>query len=403
MRAHEAEIAVVGGGPAGAAVALRLAAAGHETVLFERLPEPRWRAAGVYTSPLTRRRLLDLGLSAERVAALIRPVSAMVVGSADGRASCRLEYPDPAHACGVDRVRLEAALLERARSAGVEVHEGSPVTRLEFGFGKPRVHVSGPAGRSVWRARLVVGADGPTSLVARSAGVSLPTRHFRRAGLTLHHADPAAAPPGAPMEAELVVGQGWYLGIAPVPGGRQNLGLVVGEGHLRRELRRPQGAHGVLAQALAALPGRQRSWSTSPATDELRVALPLAHRVARSAGRDFLLVGDAAGFVDPLSGEGLQRALASAELAAEAISDWSVGDRAALTRYEARLRARFRSKDVLSWLLQAFLVNPPLAGYALANLQRRAGLRRTFSLALADMLPASRVLDPRFLAQVLAP
>lgn len=399
---NETEIAIVGGGPAGAALAILLARAGREVVVFERLPDPRWRASGVYTSPLTRRRLLALGLPSAAVDELIRPISAMVVKTTDGEVSCRLEY-GPEHACGVDRVRLERRLLGLARAEGATVREGAPVTQLDLRPRRPILTASGAAGAEPWRAALVVGADGPHSLVARTAEVALTSRRFRRAALTVHRADPGAAPAGMPMEAEMVVGSGWYCGIAPVPGNRVNLGLVLSERALREEARRPGGLPAVLLRRLDRLPGPSRSWVLAPATDQLQACLPLAHRVSRAAGANFMLLGDAAGFIDPISGEGLQRALASAQLAAEAIERWRGGEAAALAAYDRRLRARFGGKNVLSWLLQGFLTNPLVARYALGNLERRPQLRQAFALALADMLPSSRVLDPRYLAQVLAP
>jgi menaquinone-9 beta-reductase len=138
-------------------------------------------------------------------------------------------------------------------------------------------------------------------------------------------------------------------------------------------------------------------------TDEMQAHLPLAHRVSRAAGPGFVLVGDAAGFIDPLSGEGLHRALVSAELAERAIDRWSKGQQSALGDYDRRLRARFRSKDVVSWLLQLFLFQPALARYALARLERRPLARRTLADGLADLVPASRLVDPRFHLRLLAP
>jgi len=400
---NEVAVAIVGGGPAGAALATRLAQQGIETVLFERLPAPRWRASGVYSSPLTRRRLEALGLPPNDVERLIRPISAMHVQSADGRAACRLEYSAPDHACGLDRVRMERTLLDHARRAGAQILEGHTAVAVDLSPENPRLVVSGPSGASHWQARLVVGADGPPSLVARSAGVALPSRHFRRGALTVHRADPDAGPRASAMVAEMIVGAGWYCGIAPVPGARVNLGLVLSERELRRQLQLPGRRSGIFARTLAELPGDERAWASAPATDEIQVALPLLHRVEHAAGRGFVLVGDAAGFVDPLSGDGLQRAFASAELAATAIGRALGGEGGALADYDRRLRARFRSKDVLSWLLQGFLANPVLARHALRRLERRAELRRTFSLALADLVPASRVMDPVFLSRLLAP
>jgi flavin-dependent dehydrogenase len=389
--ARDVEVAVVGGGPAGAAVAVHLADAGHEVAVFERLPAPRWRAAGVYSSPRTRRRFAALGLSSAQLDALIQPIPAMVVETADGSANCRLDYAPPA--CGLDRVRLEAALLALIRSCGGHVYEGAVVRSVVFGRQRSRLVVSEASGVSNWTARIVVGADGPTSIVARSAGVAVATRLFRRAALTGHRA-------GSLPEAHMVIERGWYLGLAPVPGGRVNLGLVMAEGELRRQLARCSPAEVVSAAV------RQSSAAVglidAPATDEVATHLPLVHRVRRAGGSGFVLVGDAAGFVDPLSGEGMHRALVSADLAAGAIRRSLAGDHAALRDYDRRLRARFRSKDVLSWLLQLFLFQPQLARHALRRLEQRPELRRTFAAALADQTPATSVLDPRYVVGLLA-
>jgi menaquinone-9 beta-reductase len=410
---YSTEIAIVGGGPAGAALAIRLSEAGHEVVLFERRIRPRWRACGVYSSPLTRGRLAALGLSEMELDRLIRPISAMVVETLDGR-TLRLAYPSPRHACGFDRVRLDRALLGRARAAGARVHEGAVVRSVELpadgrestkgtAAGRSTLAVSEADAAATWSARLLVGADGPQSLVARSAGVALPSRRFRRAGVTVHRADPAASPCQQPMEARMVVGPGWYCGVAPVPGARVNVGIVLGEQTLRRELAKPGGLGGFVGRVVSELPGPRREWQTAPATDEIQVALPLTHRTRRAWGTGFVLVGDAAGFIDPLSGEGLHRALVGADLAAEAIAAWSRGDRRALSDYDRHLRARFRNKDVVSWVLQAFLAQPSMLGHALDRLDSRERLGRTFGLALADLVPASRVLDPRFVARLLLP
>lgn len=400
---NEAEVAIVGGGPAGAALAIQLARAGHETVVFERLGQPRWRAAGVYSSPLTRTRLASLGIAADELERLIRPISAMVVETADGRAACTLEYLAPHNACGIDRVRLERTLLDHARQAGAAVHEGAVVSAVDFDPRAARIHVSQDGNLRVVNTRLVVGADGPRSVVARAAGVALASRRFRQAALTVHRADPQAAPPGRPMTARMIVGPGWYCGLAPVPGGRINVGIVMSEDALRRGMAELGSPAEIVARTVAQLPGGRQGWQDAPATDDVQVALPLLHRVRHAAGSGYLLVGDACGFIDPLSGEGLHRALVSSELATQAITAWSRGEHSALRVYDRRLRARFRNKDALSWLLQLFLSRPELARYALRRLDRRAAERRQFAAALADLSPPSRLLDPRFLARLLAP
>ncbi|CAN5718830.1 hypothetical protein BH24CHL5_BH24CHL5_13270 [soil metagenome] len=327
----------------------------------------------------------------------------MVVETADGRAQARLEYEAPDHACGVDRFRLEFALLYLARAAGAEVSEGATVRQVHLGQDRAGLLVSQDGAPTWWKARLVIGADGPLSIVARAAGAAVANRRFRRAALTGHRLDAAAAPPTTPMEARMIVGRGWYLGLAPVPGARVNLGLVIGEGELRALLASGSGLDQIVDAKLSSIDGPACAWSSAHATDEIQAHLPLAHRVTRSAGSRWLLVGDAAGFIDPLSGEGLHRALVSAELAAATVARWAVGDRLALADYDRRLRARFRGKDVVSWLLQLFLLQPHLARHALARLERRDRPRRTLARGLADLLPASALLDPRFHLRVLAP
>ena len=253
--------------------------------------------------------------------------------------------------------------------------------------------MSQAGGQSRWQARVVIGADGPTSIVARSAGVARRTLWFRRGALTGHRAFGAGA-------ARMVIGTGWYIGIAPVTGGRVNLGLVMSESDLRHRLAGSRPA-GVVDEVVRTLPDADGLVDAQP-TDTVAIHLPLVHRVRRTAGAGFVLIGDAAGFVDPLSGEGLHRALVSAELAADAIDQHLSGNPLALQEYDRRLRAQFRSKDVLSWALQLFMLQPPLARRAIRRLDRETEMRTTFAAALADLSPATSVLDPRFVARLLA-
>ena len=410
QRTADVEVAVVGGGPAGAAVASRLAAAGREVVLFERLAAPRWRASGVYSSPATRTALRDLGLASERVGALVRPISEMVVESLAGT-TCRLTYA-PDHAVALDRVRLERALLDHATHTGAVVQEGAVVRRVHWIRGRPgaavaELEVSSTSDRTapatVWRPRLVVGADGPSSGVARAAGVARDVRLLRKAGVTVHRSDPGAPSDERPMVARMVIGRGWYCGIAPVPNGRVNIGIVLDRARFQREIASHGGRAGLVERIVAAVPDRGEAWRHAPATDAVRVALPLAHRVNRASGEGFLLVGDAAGFIDPLSGDGIHRALVSAEYAADAVDSWAHGRPGAIDGYHERLRAGFGGKDTISWLLQLFLGRPALLEYALRRLAVRDALRRTFGDVVADLAPPERATHPRFLAALLRP
>jgi menaquinone-9 beta-reductase len=397
----EAEVAIVGGGPAGAALAIRLASAGVDVAIFERQPVPRWRAGGVYSSPLTRAGLRALGIPGSSLDALIQPIDAMEVISLRGP-EVRLTHDQP-FACGLDRVRLERCLLDRARAAGARVAEGAAVRELTPGGGGTRFKVGGSEGSRSWRAATVVGADGPSSTVARAFGVDRPTRRRRHAGITFHRVEPDPAVSGRPATARMFLGPGWYCGVAPVPGARVNIGIVMGEAMLRHGLTLGGGPTAVAADVLEQLPSSAHRWRDSLLSDQVCVALPLATRVSRPAGPGFLLVGDAAGFLDPLSGEGIHRALVSADIAAGAIIQARNGGPAAYEQYARRMHARFAAKDVLSWLLQLFLARPELADFALRRMATRDAISATFGGVLTDQLPASRALGPRFLAGLLRP
>ena len=114
-----------------------------------------------------------------------------------------------------------------------------------------------------------------------------------------------------------------------------------------------------------------------------------------------MLVGDAAGFIDPFTGEGIYRALRSARAAAEALAAGT--DEGAAQRYRSARREAFAAKDALTWLVQGMLASPPLMGYALRRLASRPETADKLGSALGDCRPASDALSPLFLAQVLRP
>lgn len=204
----------------------------------------------------------------------------------------------------------------------------------------------------------------------------------------------------------VVLDGGAYCGIAPVPGGRANIGIVL-TGRIWRDRLAADGAaataEGVL-RAIPPLPGVAEPWRDGRATDAIAGASPLGSHVARRAGTGWLVVGDAAGFLDPFTGEGLHRALVSARLAASAI-DGTLRARVpdGLQPYERAMRARFRSKDVVSRLVLGFLGQPRLFDAAARRLAERDDIRATMGLVMGDLVPASRALDPRYVAALLRP
>ena len=405
------DVAIVGGGLAGAALATHLGRAGREVVIFERAPAWRWRAGGVFTSPATVAALRRLGLDDAALARIARPVPAMRVETPRG-ADFRLTYGDDgslaAPAVGLDRAVLDPLLLELAATAGADVRPGVTVAGVEQPAGTGghfEITLSGPdADTRTELARVIVGADGIRSQIARSMGVARPARLAARTALTYHLADPA---PELPRDARMRILRDGYVGIAPVPRGRVNVGIVLGPSW--RAALHADGADQLAARLVSEIPATAddpASWRAGEPTDTVEGAAPVGHRVSAVAGLGWFLVGDAAGFLDPFTGEGIHRALISAELAADAIDGLRSGRRdgsSAAAAYEHALRVRFRAKDWVSSLVQLFLGRPALFEYAARRLAARAGPRERMSLVMGDLVRAERGLDPRFLAALLRP
>jgi flavin-dependent dehydrogenase len=394
---------VVGGGPAGAIAGALLARRGHDVILVDRSPAWRWHACGVFTSPAAVTALQRAGLDEATLNSVKRPIPAMRVEVVGGE-TFRLTYGDDGSlshpAVGFDRQALDLALLRMAEQAGVEVRRGTALTELELEPGRVRVRIREPLGTGSLMTRAVIGADGVRSTVARQMGVNRPPRLGKRVGLTFHVTDPR---PAADRDARMVILDGAYCGLAPVPGNRVNVGIVLASRAWRRRLS-GEGAAAVAGAVLREIPTADDDpvdWAAAERLDAIEGASPLGHRVAQRAGAGWLLVGDAAGFLDPLTGEGLHRAIISAALAAKAVDALLGGRTDAPAAYERAMTRRFRSKDVVTHLIQSFLDQPVLMRRASANLAQSESLRATMGLVIGDLAPPTRALEPSFLARLL--
>jgi flavin-dependent dehydrogenase len=403
------DVAIVGGGLAGCALAVALSRAGIEVVVLERQPAWRWRAGGVFSSPVTVEALKRVGLGEPELDRVARPIPAMRLETPGG-AVVRLTYGTEAGgppAVGFDRSALDPALAALAAETGATIRRAISVEGVDLSDDRPVLTTRSATGTAMLRCRVVVGADGAHSIVARAAGVARATRLPERVGLSYHLADPRPDGPDGPHDARLRVFDGGYVGIAPVPGRRVNIGIVLGSSWRERLARDGASATcAAIVSAVPATPDDPATWRGGELCDHIEGAAPLGGRVTRRAGWGWFLVGDAVGFLDPFTGEGLHRALVSTELVARAIRaslDRPGHAERAAVAYDRSMRRRFAAKDAVSWLVQAFLARPASFEYAARRLATRPDVRATMGLVMGDLVPASRGLDPRFLASVLAP
>ena len=347
------------------------------------------------------------------LARVARPIPAMRVetrqgttfGLTYGASGIRAGSP-----VGLDRAVLDPLLLAMATRAGADVRQGIAVDAVGLPGGRSagavgaRARVELSDGRRI-EARVVVGADGLRSVVAAAAGVAKPPPLGRRIGLTFHVPEAGAGSAigiDQPTDARMVIIDHGYIGLAPVPRGRVNVGIVLGA--TWHPTVRQEGAARVARSLLARVLPSTAGDDVAPILDHVAGAAPLGSATRRKAGVGWLLVGDAAGFLDPFTGEGVHRAIVSAQVAAETIERALASPGLAdLSDHDRAMRARFGRKDVVSRLVQTFLGQPAVFEYAARRLAARPHLRETMGLVIGDLLPASRVLHPRYLAALLAP
>ncbi|MEV7085946.1 NAD(P)/FAD-dependent oxidoreductase [Streptomyces sp. NPDC093085] len=317
------DLLVAGGGPAGLATAVRAALAGLETVVVEARPAPVDKACGEGVLPTGVRELAALGL-----------------GPLPGRPLRGIRYVRGAHRAqaafdagpglGVRRTALHTALARRAEALGVRTVTGR--------VGEVGQSADGVAAAGL-RARWLVAADGLHSPVRRGLGLELPGRGPRRYGQRRHY---RIAPWTEFVEVHWsATGEDGEAYVTPV--GPDLVGVAV-----LSTLRRGYDDH------LAAFPALRARLAGAPA-GPVRGAGPLRRRVrSRTAGR-VLLVGDAAGYVDALTGEGIALALLSAGAAVTALRSGRPGT------YERRWRALTRRHRLLTAGLLAVAGHPAAA------------------------------------------
>jgi flavin-dependent dehydrogenase len=402
------DVIVVGAGPAGAATAAHLARAGRSVLLVDKARFPRAKPCAEYASPETEPVLRRLGVW-PALEAGVRRLRGMVIVSPSGQ-RFRSEYLDGGRrrcSLALPRRFVDDQLLRHAVSSGAEFRSGllaeAPILDGELVVGI-RARRSDRTTEEL-HARLVVGADGLRSRLAALLGGGRPSRWPRRLGLATHY----RGLPSPPDWGEMYVGRGGYCGLAPVGDGLTTLAAALPLDGSRAQ-GRPRwtldlGPARRLALALPEHPQLLARLARAERIEPFRGVGPLAWRVPRVTGRGFLLVGDAAGFFDPFTGEGIFRALRGAELAAECAlgvlvdGDWS----ALVSRYRELRRMAFAAKERLARMIQLFVNCPPLLDYALARLERRPELAERLSAALGDFGPAGVPLQPAYLARLLRP
>ncbi len=378
------DVVVIGAGPAGSATALFLARRGFAVTLLDRAAFPRPKPCGEYLTPGAVALLRDeIGVLPQLLGAGAARLTEETVVPHNGRA-----FSGSTAALACPRTVTDAVLRDAAQEAGVRVLEHFNVREIlqsPDGFcGVAGVNAGGETQKI--SAKVVVGADGTRSLLAREMGVVRAIPRLQRLALIGHFAGPAG---GAGVTMHLPAdGTDACCGVGAAcgPDGTRNINIVVPLSEAPHMAGRRQAYFDARLQA--SFPAVWAEVKESVQIGPLQSVGCFGHTTRRATANGAVLVGDAATFIHPFTGEGVYFALRGAQLAAGAIGDaLGRGDVSAraLRSYDRARQAELGPRYRLCDLVQRVVHSPALLGWSAERLRRSAPLTALLLRAAGDL------------------
>jgi flavin-dependent dehydrogenase len=355
MTAPPLDLLVVGGGPAGLATAVRARLAGLTATVLDRSHPPIDKACGEGLMPDAVVRLKEIGVEP-------RGFPFRGIRYFDGDVMAEGLFPQ-AGGLGVRRTELHQALVRRAEEVGVDLHWGVKAT----GLGAGEVETE----QGIFAARWIVGADGLLSRVRRWAGLEDGEGPCRRFGVRRHF----QVAPWSDF-VEVYWGPACEAYVTPVAADEVGIALLWSGGKEDFE------------SLLAHLPLLKEKIAGAPAVSRDRGAGPLHQRVRGVCRGNVLLVGDAAGYLDAITGEGLAVALHQSAALVEALSARGAGEP---DRYAAACRRIHRLPNFMTSLVLALERRPRLRARAIRALAAEPALFSRLLGIHARTLPPRRL------------
>jgi len=386
----DADLIVVGGGPAGATAAIVAARAGRKVVLVDKARFPRDKCCGDGLTVAALRELEDLGVRPDDVAGW-QVVAEARVSSPSGY-TVRLPLPRGRgqFAAVAPRAALDAVVLHAAREAGVEVHDGHAVVSATVNADAVELDVE-DLGRV--RAPFALGADGAWSPLRHFVGAQVPGYLGDWHAFRQYFSDvgPDADALWVWFEADLLPGYAWSF---PLPGNRANVGFGIqrDKGIAVRDMKH-------LWPDLLSRPEIRRVLGDDARAEGPHKAWPIPARVERmsltACGGRVLFVGDAAAATDPLTGEGIAQAMLTGRLAATAVQE-AGPHRPVLARrrYEAEVARALFADHRLANRLSSVISHRKGARAAIRLAGTNDWTRRNFARWLFEDYPRAAVATP---------
>jgi flavin-dependent dehydrogenase len=366
------DVAVIGGGPSGAAAAITLARLGYSVLVVDRAVFPRAKLCGDFVNPLNWTILQELNVNHEVLSQEHAEVRSFRLTSASGiEAAAALPVSGPRKfGLGLRRYYLDHVLLERAKKDGASVVEGAKVSRLCKDGDDWVVEFEKDGELTSHLSKIVIGADGRNSRVAQCLGVGGVERLQRAAvGFAIQLGNVR----GLDGTVEIHQFPGGYAGLIRVDAHTANLCLTID----RLQVPRSISFETLRNQRLNRNPFLCDTLMGAEPCGDLRSISPVYFPPRKSFGDGFLLVGDAARVSEPVTGQGIYFALRSGQLAGATIDDaLRRKDTAAsrLRRYDRACRAEFRNRFRLNYLARVLARRPFLLSSLIRFSAKRAAL-----------------------------
>jgi geranylgeranyl reductase family protein len=391
MTSSAYDVIVVGGGPSGAAVATRLAQRGRRVLLLEKEHFPRFHI-GESLLPCSMPLIEALGAMPRLQAADFLPKYAAEFVTADGSLTRRYAFADglvegPGSAYEVDRSEFDKLLLDNAAQRGVDVRQGMQVVRFDL----DRTNGVDVAARAedgtetTFHAEMLIDATGQSSLLAGRLGLREMDQELKNFAVFSHFE--GATRYSGKEEGDIsvvLVPEGWWW-VIPLRNNRTSVGLVSPSRTLRGQ--KPDEAY--FAAQIEQTPFLRERLASATRVAPVRSVSDYSYVSRRVAGDRFLLVGDAAAFIDPVFSTGVYLGMVGAFRAAEAVEralraqDFSRSQFLAYERYVLKNVATYKRfvkgfytpefVDVLmapsDWLELRAAITSLLAGYGVDRFQ----------------------------------
>ncbi len=347
------DVVIAGGGPAGALAAIILARAGARVRVFERARFPRHKLCGDTLNPGALA-VLSRHVDLAPLVARSDDIHGMLI-TGPGGVQVRAVYGKGIAGRAVPRSVFDEWLLAQAAGAGARVEEGVAVKAAHLSNGRiGGVTIAGADGGVAHPGRMVIAADGRRSTLALSRRLTRQPVRPRRWAIGGYFTGVAECG----TVGEMHVRPGHYIGVAPVPGGLTNVCVVMPYAAGDTPIGPPAA---LIRSRLDADPVLRERFVGATPEGEPVVLGPMAVDADAAGEPGLLLAGDAAGFIDPMTGDGLRLALAGAELAAavtlEVLSGSLSGDAAHL-ELARRRRQAFAAKWRFNRTLRSLVTSP---------------------------------------------